>query len=328
MILCKGAAHSFVSHKKVASGVAIDLDQLRTFVTVAEAGGLTPAAETLNISLPAISRRLTGLEDELGIHLLERSTRRVALTQTGREFLPRARRLLDELEESLLGIRETAARRRGLVTVACIPTAAYYFLPATLAAFARRFPEVRVRIMDLSGDDVASAVGSGAAEFGIGMEGVAHPETEFRPLRQDPFVLACRRDHRLAARRDAVRWRELEGERLVGVSRRSGNRLILDRALLPRNIRPAWRYETEHLSSCLGLVEAGLGIAVVPRLSLPRGAHPVLVARGLVDPLIERVTGLILRRGLAPAPAAQALLDLLAERLARSEAARAGRGGA
>jgi DNA-binding transcriptional LysR family regulator len=64
----------------------------------------------------------------------------VALTQTGREFLPRARRILDELEESLLGIRETAARRRGVVTLACIPTAAYYFLPATLAAFARRFP--------------------------------------------------------------------------------------------------------------------------------------------------------------------------------------------
>ena len=305
--------------------MAIDLDQLRTFVAVAEVGGLSAAAETLKLSLPAISRRLTALEDELGIPLLERSTRRVALTQTGREFLPRARRLLDELEESLLGIRETAARRRGLVTLACIPTAAYYFLPDTLAGFARRFPEIRVRIMDLSGDGVTDAVASGVAEFGIGMEGVRHPEAEFRPLRQDPFVLACRRDHRLAARRGAVRWRELEGERLVGVSRRSGNRLILDRALLPRNISPAWRYETEHLSSSLGLVEAGLGIAVVPRLALPRGAHPVLVARALVDPLIERTTGLILRRGFAPAPAAQALLELLVGRLAKSEPSRAGR---
>jgi DNA-binding transcriptional LysR family regulator len=141
-------------------------------------------------------------------------------------------------------------------------------------------------------------------------------------LRQDPFVLACRRDHRLAARKDAVHWRDLEGERLVGVSRRSGNRLILDRALLPHGINPAWRYETEHLSTSLGLVEAGLGIAVVPRLALPRGAHPVLVARTLVNPLIERKTGLVLRRGFAPAPAAQTLLNLLAERLAKSEASR------
>jgi len=291
--------------------MAIALDQLRTFVAVAEAGGLTPAAETLHLSLPAISRRLTALEEELGVALLTRSTRRVALTQTGREFLPRARRLLDELEESLLGIREVAAQRRGLVVLACIPTAAYYFLPATLAAFARRFPAVRVRAMDLSAEGVTDAVATGAAEFGVGMEGAAHPEVEFRPMRRDPFVLACRRDHRLARRR-AVRWQDLEGERLVGVSRRSGNRLILDRALLPRGISPNWHYEAEHLSTSLGLVEAGLGLAVVPRLALPREPHPVLVARALRDPEVDRATGLLLKRGAEPGPAARALIDLLA----------------
>jgi DNA-binding transcriptional LysR family regulator len=133
------------------AAMTIDLDQLRTFVAVAEAGSLTSAAQTLHVSLPAISRRVTALERELGVALLTRSTRRVALTQTGREFMPRARRLLDELEESLLGIRETAASRRGLVTLACIPTAAYYFLPTTLAAFARRFS----RAVDAAADHAA-----------------------------------------------------------------------------------------------------------------------------------------------------------------------------
>jgi len=293
-----------------ALAMAIALDQLRTFVAVAEAGGLTAAAEALHLSLPAISRRLTALERELGVALLLRSTRKVTLTQTGREFLPRARRLLDELEESLLGIRETAAQRRGLVTLACIPTAAYYFLPATLAAFARRFPAVRVRAMDLSAEGVIEAVAAGAAEFGIGMEGAVHPEVTFRALRRDPFVLACRHDHPLARKRQ-VRWAELEKERLVGVSRRSGNRLILDRALLPHGIAPAWHYEAEHLSTSLGLVEAGLGVAVVPRLALPREVHPVLVARPLHDPRVDRATGLLLRRGSAPGPAARALIALL-----------------
>jgi DNA-binding transcriptional LysR family regulator len=295
--------------------MAIELDQLRTFVAVAEAGGLTPAAEVLHLSLPAISRRLTALEEELGVALLARSTRRVSLTQTGREFLPRARRLLDELEESLLGIREVAARRRGLVTLACIPTAAYYFLPATLADFARRFPAVRVRAMDLSAEGVTDAVATGAAEFGVGMEGARHPEVEFRPLRRDPFVLACRRDHPLAARR-SLSWAELEGERLVGVSRRSGNRLILDRALLPRGIALAWHYEAEHLSTSLGLVEAGIGVAVVPRLALPRAPHPVLVARPLRAPVVDRATGLLLKRGAEPGPAARALIELLAAAMA------------
>lgn len=254
--------------------------------------------------------------------LFERSTRHVALTQTGREFLPRARRLLDELEQSLLGIRETAVRRRGQVTISCLPTAAYYFLPATLAAFAKRFPEVRVRVMDLSADGVVDAVARGGAEFGVGMEGPSHPGVEFRPLRQDPFMLVCRRDHPLAGRRSALRWSDLEGERLVGVSRRSGNRLILDRALLPRGVSPNWRYETEHLSTSLGLVEAGLGVAVAPRLALPRGAHPVLVMRPLIEPLVERSTGLVLRRNLIATPAAQVLIDLLTERLGVRETLR------
>jgi DNA-binding transcriptional LysR family regulator len=294
----------------------MDLDQLRTFVAVAEAQSLTRAMDTLHLSLPAISRRLSSLEEELGVALLSRSTRRVALTQTGREFLPRARRLLDELEESLLGIRETAARRRGLVTIACIPTAAYYFLPATLADFAKRFPIVRVRVMDLSADGVIDAVATGGVEFGIGMEGAVHPEVEFRPLRRDPFVLACRRDHPLAKKR-VLKWADLIDEPLVGVSRRSGNRLILDRALLPRGIQPTWRYEAEHLSTSLGLVEAGLGVAVVPRLALPRDPHPVLVARPLTDPSIDRATGVVLRRGAVPGPAARALLDLLERRMTR-----------
>ncbi|KAA2211208.1 LysR family transcriptional regulator [Teichococcus oryzae] len=297
--------------------MAIDLDQLRTFVAVAEAQSLTRATDTLHLSLPAVSRRLSALEEELGVALLTRSTRRVALTQTGREFLPRARRLLDELEESLLGIRETAARRRGLVTIACIPTAAYYFLPATLANFARRFPHIRVRVIDLSADGVIDAVATGGAEFGIGMEGAAHPEVEFRLLRHDPFVLACRRDHPLAKKR-GLKWADLHNETLVGVSRRSGNRLILDRALLPRGIQPSWRYETEHLSTSLGLVEAGLGVAVVPRLALPRDPHPVLVARPLTDPRIDRATGVVLRHGAVPAPAAQALLDLLEQNMTRA----------
>lgn len=295
--------------------MAIDLDQLRTFVAVADAGGLTPAAEGLALSLPAISRRLSALEAALGVPLLDRGTRRVVLTETGRAFLPRARQVLETLEESLLGIRAAAARRAGTVTVACIPTAAYYFLPATLAAFALRLPEIRVRVMDLSAEGVTEAVAGGGTDFGVGMAGVPHPDVEFRPLRKDPFVLACRHDHRLAAARGALGWRELATERLVGVSRRSGNRSLLDRALRPAGIALRWAYEAEHLSTSLGLVEAGLGVAAVPQLALPPRAHPVLVTRALTHPTVEREIGLMLRRGATPGPAARALLDLLAERL-------------
>lgn len=104
--------------------------------------------------------------------------------------------------------------------------------------------------------------------------------------------------------------------RLVGVSRRSGNRLLLDRALHAAGARVTWAYETEHLSSGLGLVEAGLGVAVVPRLALPRGRHPVLVARPIGRPVVERAAGILLRQGASLSPGAQACMALVEERMA------------
>jgi DNA-binding transcriptional LysR family regulator len=85
-----------------------------------------------------------------------------------------------------------------------------------------------------------------------------HPDIEFVPLVNEPFVLACRRDHELAER-NSVTWSELSNYRLIGVGRLSGNRMLLDHALSGLSWRPQWFYEVQHLSTSLGLVEAGLG---------------------------------------------------------------------
>ena len=290
--------------------MAIDLDQLRAFVAVAEAQSLTRATEVLHLSLPAVSRRLSALEEELGIALLARSTRRVALTQTGREFLPRARWLLDELEESLLGIRETAARRRGLVTIACIPTAAFYFLPSVIRQYNEQYPKIRIRLLDLSANDGLEAVLRGEADFGINMLSGQHPDIEFVPLVQEQFVLACRRDHELAGR-PSISWAELVEHRLIGVGRLSGNRVLLDHALSARGIRPKWFYEVQHLSTSLGMVEAGLGVSAMPSLAMPDADHPTLVSVPLSDPEVTRTLGLVSRRGASLSPAAEKFVAIL-----------------
>jgi DNA-binding transcriptional LysR family regulator len=98
------------------------LDQLRTFVLAAEHGGLTGASDLLNRSLPALSRRVALLEAELGVPLLERRGRRLALTLAGNELLPRARRVLDELDEAVLLMKQTGTALRGSVSIACIPS--------------------------------------------------------------------------------------------------------------------------------------------------------------------------------------------------------------
>jgi DNA-binding transcriptional LysR family regulator len=291
----------------------VDLDDVASFVAVAELGGFGVAAQQMNLSQPALSRRIQKLEETLGVALLERTTRKVGLTTVGREFLPKARRLLDDLEESLLSVRAIAERRTGQVSVACVPTAAYYFLPEVIRSFNEEFPNIRFRIIDEGANQVLQSVIDGEVDLGINLLGSQEPEVQFRPLLQDPFVLACRNDHPLAGRAE-VEWRDLEPYRFITVGRRSGNRLILDLGLAGVAWQPRWFYEVQHLSTSLGLVEAGLGVAALPRLAMPGHPHPVLVARPLVNPVLTRTMGVIRRQSDPLSPAARQFYAMLIAR--------------
>ena len=172
---------------------------LRAFVAVVDLEGFHRAAEALNLSQPALSRRIQRLEAAVGAGCWS-TTRRVALTTVGREFLPLVRRMLDEFDSSLFAMRDVGRQRRGLISLACVPTAAFYFLPSVIARFNEQYPNIRFRILDLSANDGLESVARGEVEFGINLLGASDPELSFEPLIEDPFVLACRRDHPLAQR--------------------------------------------------------------------------------------------------------------------------------
>lgn len=287
-----------------------DTLDLRSFIAVMELGNFHRAAEALNVSQPALSRRIQKLEETIGAQLFERTTRSVAPTAVGREMLPLVRRLLDEFDQSLFSFRDVGLRRGGLVTIACLPTAAFYFLPAVIRRFAAEFPQIRFRIMDLSANDGLTAVSRGEVEFGINLMGASSADLEFTPLVEDPFVLAARRDHPLAAQ-SVVRWSDLPPHRLITVSRSSGNRTLLDAALAKADVQLSFTYETTHLSTSLGLVEAGLGVSVLPSMATPQGDHPIITVRPLHEPEASRTIGIVRRRGASLAPAAQHFLDML-----------------
>jgi DNA-binding transcriptional LysR family regulator len=285
-----------------------DLNDLQAFRAVAERGSFRRAAEALHLSQPAFSRRIEKLEDALGVQLLERTTRRVTLTTVGRDFARKVQQLLDDLDGTLLAIRGLAATRMGEVTVACVPSTVYYLVSEQVQLFRQTYPRVRVRVMDASANDVLGAVASGAADFGLNFLGAEEPEIEFHALFEERFVVACRRDHPLAGRR-RVSWADLADHDFVAVSRNSGNRLLIDQALAGLRTRPIVVCEAQHISAVLGLVEAGLGVAAVPSLAMPRGEHPVLVSLPLDGPVVTRRLGLIRRRGRTLVPAAQELYD-------------------
>jgi DNA-binding transcriptional LysR family regulator len=295
--------------------INFELLDIRAFLAVLDLGGFHRAAEALNLSQPALSRRIQSLEAAVGAPLLERTTRRVAATTVGRSFAPLARRLLNEFEETLLGITGVGGRQSGQITLACVPTAAFYFLPRAIERFNIRFPHIRFRILDLSANDGLESVRHGEAEFGINLTGSADSDLNFVPLLEDPFVLACRHDHPLVRKKD-VSWQDLEGEILIGVSRASGNRMILESALAATKVRLNFQYEVNHLTTSLGLVEKGLGISVLPKLATPPSGHAVITTKPIGHPEVTRTIGLVERRAARLSPVAQCFRDMLFETLA------------
>ncbi|OON64074.1 LysR family transcriptional regulator [Massilia sp. KIM] len=287
-----------------------DLADLRAFVAVAELNSFRAAADSIHLSQPALSRRIDKLEMALGVKLFERTTRSVSLTAVGRDFSHKARSLLDELEHSLLSMQAVAASQLGEVVIACVPSAVYYFLPKVLRTFHEQYPRIRVRIIDDGASAVLDSVARGEADFGINIIGTQEPDIAFQVILKEPFVVACHRDHPLARLKE-VSWAALAQYDFMTVDRSSGNRLLVDLALADSNVRPSWCFEAKHVSTLLGLVEAGLGVAVVPRLSMPQGEHATLARVALVDPTIDRNVGLIRRHGRELSPAARKLYELI-----------------
>jgi DNA-binding transcriptional LysR family regulator len=295
-----------------------DLHDLQAFVAVAQRASFRQAAADLFLSQSALSRRIDKLEDSLGVKLFERTTRRVQLTNVGQTFLVNVRTALDGLEDAVLGVADLAAHRTGSVTLACVPSAVWHFLPDVLARFSERFPRIRVRVHDESAQDVLNLVLAGVADFGINFTGAENREIEFEPIYVESYVLAMRSSHPLAGRKE-LSWKETMNERYISVATSSGNRTVIDAALAGVEKHPVILCEVNHVSGVLALVEAGMGVAAVPGLSVLPGRQDTIVGVPLVNPAIHRTLGLIAKRNHTMAPAARTLFDMLREALVKPQ---------
>lgn len=296
--------------------INFDLNDLLAFRGVVEQGSFRRAADSIRITQSALSRRIEKLETALGVKLFERTTRRVTLTNVGRAFLPQVERLLDDLDLALLSVGDGGALRTGTLTIACVPSAAYYFMPHAIRDFHSQYPRIKIRLIDASANEVSAAVASGEADFGVSFTGNLAPEIEFSLLMEERYVIACRKDHPIASR-TSITWAEAYQHDYITLDKSSGNRLVIDRAL------PAVRFaresvcEARHVTTVLGLIEAGLGLAAVPSIAMPVATHPILASVALTEPEVVRQMGLLKRRGRTLTPAALALERLIRELPAR-----------
>lgn len=290
--------------------IDLEIGDLQAFIQVAEKLSFRAAAQALFISQPALSRRIEKVESTLGERILERTSRRVALTEAGRKFLEHARAATDEMQAALDGISARAVYRNNLVTIACVPSVANHVLPGAIGLLLEEFPNLRVRVIDESGTDVLKCVTESVADFGVNFIGTQEANVDFKAIFTERYVLAVQQSHRLA-RQASVAWRELRDDRLISVSARSSNRLLLDSALARVKDRPALFCEVNHVVGALAMAAGGLGAAIVPDLALSRSLYPALVGVPLTHPTVSRTLGLIKRKGYALHAPAQALYDIL-----------------
>ena len=295
----------------------IDILGVQAFVAIADKGSFQNAADSLHVTQTAITQRLRKLEDFLGVTLVERTTRSVALSLIGRDFLPQARRLLEELGDALLEIRETGKAERGDVSIACVPTVGVQYLPRIMQEYSARYPNNRIKILDHASSAVADAVLRREAEFGINIAGAHHPELVTMPLLEDQYVLICHEDHPLAKRK-RVAWKQLLPYPLIFAGQVSGNRALLDTALGANGLGLQSFYEVQRSSTAVGLVAERIAAAVVPRLAVQKGAYPNIRTIELVDPVVSRALVLVVRKTARLSPAAQALYDMIKGRGARA----------
>ncbi|WP_019142607.1 LysR family transcriptional regulator [Noviherbaspirillum massiliense] len=292
---------------------------LYAFAALAELKHFTRAAERCHTSQSALSVMIRKLESEVGTRLFERDTRKVTLTPEGELFAEAVRSLLAEIESAFDDMSDYVARRRGRVSVAALPSLAANGLPEIIAEYKKLYPAVAVTLHDALSDQCLSLLRQGKADIVLTAPGSNVAEFESRTLCSDPFYLVCRHDHPLARKR-IVRVTDLAGQEVIHLAKSSSVRQHVD--ILLREVRAIHSgFEVEHLATVAGLVSQGLGISLVPELTLFQFRQMDLVAVPLRSEQ-KRPILMVKRKDQPLSIAAKAMLDLIEERIGSASALR------
>lgn len=288
----------------------MDVKHIDAFLAVARLGHFTRAAAALHVSQPALTTHVRQLEEALGIRLFDRNNRRVQLTQAGRDLVAPFERLSLDLATIVKHAHDLAAHRRGVILVAALPSVAAGILPRAIGALAEKHPAIVVRVRDAIAGRVLELVKSGEVDFGIGSLIRPDPEVIEEPLFTDRLCAFARQDHPLARRR-SVRLRDLGAHPLILTGQDTSVRQIIERTLEQERLPVRVAQEATYMTTAIGMVRAGLGVAILPESALAADAAPKLRMLTIRDPELTRQIGLLRRKERSLSPAAQRLVDLL-----------------
>ncbi len=283
----------------------------QAFVAVARHLHFTRAAEEIHITQPSLSLLIRQLEEKLGVKLITRSTRQVALTEMGKTFLPLAENAVNDLDSAVRLMKDLSNLQAGKVTVAAFPSVAANQLPPILVEFHRKYPNVKVQVVDSIWGTVVEKVRSGIADFGVGSEPPEMENLAFQKIYDDQIMLLAAKDHPLANAK-SLTWHQVETEEIVLLSAETGVRQSIDAALAGTGIELKPIMEPALVQTAAALVAAGAGLGIILSSYLTAIRMEGLVAIPLTKPSIPRPVGIITRRNSQMTPAAEVMLKMVA----------------
>lgn len=290
--------------------MGVTIRQLEAFVAVAESKNFTRAAELLQLTQPMVSGLVRDLEAEVGLKLFDRSTRRVEMTEGGIGFLHDARRLLDDLHGAIHRTQDLASRRRGRVIVGAPPLLAAALLPEVIQVFSRSSPGISVTVIDRSVAQVYRLLQDGEIDLAIGTFRDNEDRIARTALVEYAFVLLCRADDPLASN-PSPRWRDLADARLLALRKGNGIREQLEAGYAAAGCQAKPAFELDQLTTIVAMVEAGLGITILPSYAIKTFSNPSMVARPLGEPLVYRKIDVAHRQDETLSPASDAFVRQL-----------------
>ena len=298
----------------------MDLRQLRYLVALAEELNFTRAAASEHIAQPALSQQIRRLEEEVGVGLVERTTRHVALTEAGQLLVMRARRILAELEAARSELESLRGVDTGHVTIGAIHTMGPIDLSRALAEFHALHPNVALTVREQTSEECVELLRVDELDLAFlsVIEHAESPELGLHQLISEELVVLLPRDHALAGRGE-VRMVELAQEQFISFRRGARLRELLFAAGRDAQFEPRVTLESNESPRIRSLVSRGLGVAILPRSDALAPGADVVVAR-LTAPSLRRDITLAWRAGRRHPPATAAFLKLARETFAEDRA--------
>jgi len=293
----------------------VEWQQLTYFRTIAKTQHLGRAASELGVSQPALSRTIARLETEFGIPLFDRKGRSILLNRYGRALLTRVERALQELEDAHKELTDIFNQESGTVSLAFLATFGTWLVPDLMRAFQTNHPKMNFRLLQGPAPTLLSLLMSGDVDLCLSSPMFEDPQVEWEPIGEEELFVLVPETHPLARKR-SVKLKDVADEAFISLKPGYGLRRVTDELCTQAGFKPRINFEGEEVATLWGLVGAGLGIAIGPRIPVSAPGTPAAIK--ISEPRCSRTIGLAWVKKRYLSFASRSFLEFIRARFKRS----------